>query len=62
MSRLKYTGIMIQQESNESITYRYITGSVGLERKIPKEPQLLYFGTENFEQFRFQFQFSIPKL
>ena len=28
--------------------------SVGLEPKIPKEPQLLDFGTEDFEQFRFQ--------
>ena len=28
--------------------------SVGLTLKIPKEPQLLYFGTKNFEQFRFQ--------
>ena len=28
--------------------------SVGLESKILKEPQLLDFGTENFEQFRFQ--------
>ena len=27
--------------------------SVGLKLKIPKEPQLFYFGTENFEQFRF---------
>ena len=27
--------------------------SVGRKPKIPKEPQL-YFGTENFEQFRFQ--------
>ena len=28
--------------------------SVGLKPRIPKEPQLLYFDTENFEQFRFQ--------
>ena len=28
--------------------------SVGLKPKIPKEPQFLCFGTENFEQFRFQ--------
>ena len=28
--------------------------SVGLKLKIPKEPQFLYFGSENFEQFRFQ--------
>ena len=27
--------------------------SVGLKPKIPKEPQLLYFNTEIFEQFRF---------
>ena len=27
---------------------------VGLKRKISKEPQLLYFGTANFELFRFQ--------
>ena len=30
--------------------------SVGLEPKIPKELKLLYFGTENFKQFRFQYQ------
>ena len=36
--------------------------SVGRKPKIPKEPQL-YFGTENFEQFRFQsIQVPIPKL
>ena len=30
--------------------------SIGLKPKIPKEPQLayMYFGTEKFEQFRFQ--------
>ena len=27
---------------------------VGLKPKIPKELQLLYNGTENFEHFRFQ--------
>ena len=37
--------------------------SVGLKLKIPKEPQLLYFGTENFEQLRFQSIYvPIPKL
>ena len=37
--------------------------SLDLELKIPKEPQLLYFGTENFEQFRFQsIQVLRPKL
>ena len=28
--------------------------SVGLKPRILKEPQLQYFDTENFEQFRFQ--------
>ena len=28
-------------------------GSVWLERKIPKEPQLLYFGTDYIEQFKY---------
>ena len=61
MSRLKYTGIMIQQESNESITYRYITGRVGLEPKIPTEPQLLILVPKilsnlSTSQIRFQYQ------
>ena len=28
--------------------------SIALKPRIPKEPQILYFGTKNFEQFRFQ--------
>ena len=28
--------------------------SVGIKPKTPKERQPLYFGTKNFEQFRFQ--------
>ena len=28
--------------------------SVGPKPEIPKESQLIHFGTENFEQFRFQ--------
>ena len=40
-----------------------INSSVGLQPKIPKEPHLLYFGTENFEQIRFQsIMVPIPKL
>ena len=31
-----------------------VSDSVGLKPKISKEPQLLYFGTENFELFRVQ--------
>ena len=31
-----------------------IIHGVGLKRKMLKEPQLLDFGTKNFEQFRFQ--------
>ena len=42
--------------SEESLAECDLTSkiSVGLKPKIPKEPQFLYFGTENFEQFRFQ--------
>ena len=37
--------------------------SVGLKPKIPKESQLLYFGTEYFEQLRFHSKkVTIPKL
>ena len=37
--------------------------SVGLIPKIPKDLQLLYFATGNFEQFRFQSIYvPIPKL
>ena len=32
----------------------YVFSSVGLKLEMLKEPQLLYFGTENFEHFRFQ--------
>ena len=32
----------------------FVITSVGLKPKIPKEPPLLYFSTENFEQSRFQ--------
>ena len=37
-----------------NIAFPYLFSSVGLKQEIPKEPQLLYFGTKNFEQFRFQ--------
>ena len=36
--------------------------SIALKPRIPKEPQLLCFGTKNFEQFRFQSVYvPIPK-
>ena len=39
------------------INQMVVQASVGLESKLLEEPQLLYFGIENFcEQFRFQNQ------
>ena len=53
---------LIREQHNISVL-RDGKSSVGLEPKIPKEPQLLYFGAGNFEQFRFQsIQVPIPKL
>ena len=43
--------------------YLHAHTSVGLEPKIPKELQHLYFGTENVEQLRLQsIEVPIPKL
>ena len=49
--------------SSMKVKARCIYSSVGWARtKKSKVPQLLYFGTESFEQFRFQsIQVPIPK-
>ena len=49
----KYSANTIQYYNNCQFKW-IINTSVGLKPKIPKEPQFLYFGTENFEQCRFQ--------
>ena len=38
----------------QNIYLIYLNISVGLKPKIPIEPEHFYFGTENFEHFRFQ--------
>ena len=44
--------LRVKEEQMHSVVY--VFSSVGLKLKMLKEPQLLYFGTENFEHFRFQ--------
>ena len=49
--------------NSNAVQLKTVCNSVGLTPRITEEPQILYFGTKNFEQFWFQsVEASIPKL